>query len=475
MLFNSLDYFVFLLIALIGFFLLPHRFRWMWLLPLSAYFYLSWNPAYGLVLLFSSIIGFTSGIILEDAKTERVRKVVMAVGVGINLCVLFVFKYFNFFNSTTRSLCEQLDLSWNIPHLELVLPIGISFYTFQKIAYTVDIYRREYPAERHFGYFLLYVCFFPQLVAGPIERASRLIEQLRAKQNFSWDNFYAGSQKILWGLFKKVVIADRVALYVNAIYNNPEQHNSTSCWLATYAFAIQIYCDFSGYTDIALGSAQLFGIKLMDNFKQPYFATTIRDFWRRWHISLSTWLRDYLYIPLGGSRLGPRRTQINLLITMLLGGLWHGASWNFVIWGGLQGIFLIASHETIDARDRLCANLGIPNWLRDNARRFFTFHLVCLSWVFFRANTLSDSMTILSRMTHLDLAAPFQQINVFVYGGIGVLILLLVESLQTKRGSCRELLSRCNWPVRWACWYAMVFLITLLGVQGDAQFIYFQF
>jgi alginate O-acetyltransferase complex protein AlgI len=213
----------------------------------------------------------------------------------------------------------------------------------------------------------------------------------------------------------------------------------------------------------------------MENFKQPYFATTIRDFWRRWHISLSTWLRDYLYIPLGGSRMGPRRTQINLLITMLLGGLWHGASWNFVIWGGLQGIFLIASHLTIDARDRISAAIGIPVWLRDLGRMIITFHLVCLSWVFFRANTLGDALEILGQMARVDFSKPFMQPTVFVYGGLGVLILLLVELLQTMRGSGREVLARSNWSVRWACWYAMLFLITLMGVQGDAQFIYFQF
>lgn len=475
MLFNSLDYIVFLVAIFVGFFLLPHRFRWMWLLPMSCYFYMSWNAVYGLLILSSSIVGYASAIVIEDGKTESTRRWALAINLAVNLGILFVFKYFNFFIGSARDLATVMHIEWSIPHLELLLPVGISFYTFQILSYTVDIYRREYPAERHFGYFFLYVLFFPQLVAGPIERASTLIEQLRSEQKFSWANFYGGSQRILWGLFKKVVIADRLALYVNAVYNNPEQHNSTTCWIATYAFAMQIYCDFSGYSDIALGSSQLLGIKLMENFKQPYFATTIRDFWRRWHISLSTWLRDYLYIPLGGSRMGPRRTQINLLITMLLGGLWHGASWNFVIWGGLQGLFLIASHLTIDTRDRISAAIGIPVWLRDLGRMIITFHLVCLSWVFFRANTLGDAVEILGQMARVDFSKPFMQPTVFVYGGLGVLILLLVELLQTMRGSGREVLARSNWSVRWACWYAMLFLITLMGVQGDAQFIYFQF
>ena len=367
-----------------------------------------------------------------------------------------------------------LGASARLPRLDVLLPVGISFYTFQTLSYTIDLYRGRIPVERHLGRFALYVAFFPQLVAGPIERASHLLPQLRSERHVDWARLTSGLQLVAWGLFKKIVIADRLGLYVDTIYQNVGAHGGASQLLATYAFAFQIYCDFSGYSDIAVGSAQVLGYDLTRNFRQPYFATSITDFWRRWHISLSSWLRDYLYIPLGGNRLGVSRTYVNLLITMLLGGLWHGASWNFVIWGALHGVLLSLSRATLPIRDQLYARAGLPCWLRDSVRMFITFHLVCVGWIFFRARTLGDAISVLSGISS-DWGTLFVDASVFLHGALGVCVLLVVQIVQVRLGSTRTAIERLPIVVRWVLWYALIAAIVLLGVEGGSQFIYFQF
>ncbi len=474
MLFNSFTYLLFLPLVVVLHFALPHRSRWILLLAASYVFYMSWNPTYLLLILASTIVSYVAAIGIGRVDSARARFHLVTACLCANLGLLFAFKYWNFFNDSAGVLVGWFGLEWRVPDLDVLLPIGISFYTFQTLGYVIDVYRREVPPERHLGRFALYVAFFPQLVAGPIERARNLMPQITALHRFDWERICLGLQLILWGLFKKVVIADRLAIYVDTVYDNPAAHDPSSFLIATYAFAFQIYCDFSGYSDIAIGSASLLGFRLMKNFETPYFATSITDFWRRWHISLSTWLRDYLYIPLGGNRRGVNRTYANLLITMLLGGLWHGASWNFVIWGAIHGGLLALSRRTLPFRDRLYGLTGLPNWVRDGVRVVITFHLVCFAWIFFRAATLADSMTIV-RGFFSQWGAPLVDYSVFSHGLIGLVLLLAVQLHQARRGSVRQAVAGLPTPVRWLGWYALIGGIVLLGLDGGSQFIYFQF
>jgi alginate O-acetyltransferase complex protein AlgI len=482
MLFNSMEFWAFFAVVAGLYFLLPHRLRWVLLLVASAGFYMRWNALYIVVIMVSGLIDYVCGLVLGDSLAaphperragQRLR--VLAVSLTLNLAILFVFKYWDFFHDSVSVLAALGGLVYRRPDLELLLPVGISFYTFQSMAYTIDVYRGDFPKpERHVGMFALYLLYFPQLVAGPIERAANLLHQLRMPQTFDYARIVSGLQLALWGLFKKTVVADRVGLYVDMTYVEPDQHSGITLLLATYAFAFQIYCDFSGYSDIAIGVSRVLGIELMKNFDRPYFSTSIRDFWRRWHISLSTWLRDYLYVPLGGNRGSELFTYRNLMITMLLGGLWHGASWNFVIWGGLQGLMLSVSRATLDQRTELWNRLGVLAFVRDGIRMVICFHLVCLSWVFFRAATLGDALEILQRIATMS-GPLFVDAVTFAHGAVGVAVLLCAEALQSQVGSLRQWLEPQPWPVRWAVWYALGAMIVLMGVQTGSQFIYFQF
>ena len=477
MLFNSIAYLSFFLVVGLLHFALPHRYRWLLLLAASYAFYMSWNAAYLGLILASTAIDYTVGRRMAKAPGPRARRGLLLVSLVANLGMLFVFKYWGFFNDSMRALSSAAGVRWELPELDVLLPVGISFYTFQTLSYTIDIYRGSLQPERHLGRFALYVAFFPQLVAGPIERASRLLPQIDVVKAWDWDRVRSGAELFLWGLFKKVVIADRVSIYVDAVYGNVDFHNPSSYWIATYLFAIQIYCDFSGYSDMAIGSAKILGFDLMENFRRPYFATSMTEFWRRWHISLSTWLRDYLYIPLGGNRYGVTATYRNLLVTMLLGGLWHGASWNFVIWGALHGGLLAASRATLPWRDRLYSSAGVPVVLRNAVRMAITFHLACLGWIFFRAETLADSATIVGGMLGLGsaYAAPFVDVDVLLNASLGIAVLLVVQVWQERFGAVRDSLARGPVWVQWAGAYGLVLAISLLGVEAGAQFIYFQF
>lgn len=473
MLFNSIHFVLFFLVVVPVNFLLPSRIRWIWLLAAGYYFYMCWRADYIVLILISTGVTYFCALGLSATVQPARRKLLLGVSLCVNLGILFVFKYFNFVMGSLRQVCAHYEVPLDIPVLHVVLPVGISFYTFQAVAYTVDVYRGVLEPERRLGLFALYKCFWPQLVAGPIERPAHLLPQLAKTYSFDAARFWDGLHLIGWGLFKKVVIADRLAIYVDTVYNNVPYHGGPSYLVATYLFAFQIYCDFSGYSDIAVGCAKILGIDLVQNFNRPYFATTITDFWRRWHISLSTWLRDYLYIPLGGNRKGTSRMYVNLMITMFLGGIWHGASWTFVIWGTLQGIMLCLSKATLPHRDRLCERLRIPRPFVLASRMLVTFHLVCLSWVFFRANTVGDAFYILR---HLFDGWPrlFLDPMVLSHGIPALGILLLVQIWQTRR-PVRESVARLWVPARWALYAIVVFAIVLFGVDGGSQFIYFQF
>lgn len=337
MLFNSLQFLIFFPIVILLYYLLPHSKRWIFLLLASYYFYMSWNPAYIVLILISTLVDYFAAIKMSEQDNINKRKIYLFFSLFANLGLLFIFKYFNFFNDSVRLLFQSLGVNYGVPSLSLLLPVGISFYTFQTLSYTIDVYRGVTKPERHFGIFAVYVSFFPQLVAGPIERSERLLPQFRVPVIPNENNFSSGMKLMVWGFFKKVVVADNVAIIVNQVYNNVNEYQGLPLIIATFLFAIQIYCDFSGYSDIAIGSARVMGIHLMKNFNTPYFSKSITEFWKRWHISLSTWFRDYVYIPLGGNRVSKPRHYLNLFLTFLISGLWHGANWTFVIWGALHG------------------------------------------------------------------------------------------------------------------------------------------
>jgi D-alanyl-lipoteichoic acid acyltransferase DltB (MBOAT superfamily) len=442
---------------------------------------MSWSVKYGLLMLLSITITYLASLIIQGSENRALRRTTMFASLAINLGVLFVFKYFNFFASSVRSL--GIDF---VP-LNVLLPVGISFYTFQALGYTVDVYRKDIAVERNFLQYTLFVSFFPQLVAGPIERSTNLLPQFTRRFDFDYQRITNGIKLIAWGLFKKVVIADRLAIAVNAVYGAPREYSGLSLLIASVFFAYQIYCDFSGYADIAIGSAQVLGFKLMDNFKRPYFSKTISEFWKRWHISLSSWFKDYFYIPLGGNRVKPIRWKINLFLTFLVSGLWHGANWTYIVWGALHGFYLIVGIITKDGRQKIYRLLRINQngRLAMLMKVLTTFALVCIAWVFFRARNIGDAVYILSKITSdsIDLSL-FSGIrsslrigisnNEFIIAAMSIIFLESLQILQ-RHGSIRKMLSARPIAVRWFVYFAFVIGLIAFGVFGKNQFIYFQF
>jgi len=480
MLFNSPKFFIFFPLVTAAYFFLPHRWRWALLLAASCYFYMAFIPAYILILFFTIAVDYVAGIAIENARGTR-RKWFLLASILANVGVLAFFKYFNFFNANFAGLADFLGWNYPIENLAIILPIGLSFHTFQSLAYTIEVYRGRAPAERHFGIFALYVMFYPQLVAGPIERPQNLLPQFHRVQHFDYQRVADGLKLMAWGLFKKVVIADRLALLVNQVYGKPTEYQGLALILATVFFAYQIYCDFSGYSDIALGSAQVMGFRLMSNFERPYYAQSIAEFWRRWHISLSTWFRDYVYIPLGGNRVGIARWQFNLFVTFLISGLWHGANWTFVIWGALHGFYLLLGIWSAAPRAWLVRVLRLDRVPIVYAllQVSVTFTLVAFAWIFFRATNLADALYI---VTHL-FAAPFLPPDLFALGldklefQIALLtigILEIVQMWQRNPGWQTQFARQPAW-VRWSAYYALMISIVLLGIFRQQEFIYFRF
>jgi alginate O-acetyltransferase complex protein AlgI len=481
MLFNSIEYFVFLPVVLVVFFALPVRVRWVWLLGASWYFYGSWSARYLALFIANTAVAYAAGLALDRAGERAVRRAIAFGACALLLGTLFVFKYLDFVAASLSGVLHAVGVNVAIPAVKLTLPVGVSFYTFQAVAYVVDVYQRDLPAERHPGIFALYKAFFAQLVAGPIERPQRLLPQLRSPTKLEYDRITSGALLIAWGMFKKVVIADRLAIYVTEVYDHPGQYHGLPIAIATYLFAFQIYCDFSGYSDIAVGSARLFGYDLMQNFDRPYLSRSTREFWARWHISLSSWFRDYVYIPLGGNRVSPWRNQLNLLVVFLLSGLWHGAAWTFVVWGALHGLYLLVGIWTAKLRGALAHALGLDRTPRLHAflQRVIVFHLVAFAWLFFRARSFGDAWTLLGNATKLELSLK----HVLVRGtsayelGIGIAAILFMFALhlwQTGANTADFLKSRRT-SVRWALAYAMLVSILLFGEFNLTEFIYFQF
>lgn len=490
MLFNSVEFLIFFPIVVTAYFLCPQHYRWALLLAASYLFYAAWRMEYALLLLLSTVVDYTAARFMGGQVEQAGRGNYLALSLVVNLGLLFTFKYFNFFNESVRSLFTLFNMEYHFAGLDVLLPVGISFYTFQSLSYVIDVYRGKLQPEPHFGRFALYVSFFPQLVAGPIERATHMLPQFRLYHFFSEARVNSGLRLMLWGLFKKVVIADRLAVYVNQVYNQPGDYTGWPLLVATYFFAFQIYCDFSGYSDIAIGSARVMGFDLMENFRQPYVAHSVAGFWRRWHISLSTWFRDYLYIPLGGNRVAQWRWYMNLALVFLVSGLWHGARWTFVIWGALHAFYVLMEIWLGGVGVWGARRLGRPNgaFLPDWLKIVITFHLVLFSWIFFRANRLDDALLIIQRIPQLGpipfteaIFAPWQAADVAdvrLEMALSVGLIVILEIIQWYERYIanmeRTFTSNPGW-LRWLAYVAMAIAIANLGAAIETPFIYFQF
>ena len=479
MLFNSLEFLVFFPIVVALYFAIPYRYRWILLLVASYYFYMCWNYKYIALIVVSTVVDYFSAILIHKTERKRIRKLLLFASLGTNLGLLFFFKYFNFFGNTVNALFDRFNIFYDVPAYDFLLPVGISFYTFQTLSYTIDIYRRKQKPEYHFGRFALFVSFFPQLVAGPIERSVNLIPQFRQKFDFEYERVRNGILLMGWGFFKKVVIADRLAEYVNVVYNTPSDYSGIPNIIGTFFFTFQIYCDFSGYSDIAIGAALVMGYRLMTNFRRPYLSMNIREFWQRWHISLSTWFRDYVYISLGGNRVVKWRWYYNLFITFLISGLWHGANWTFVIWGAIHGFYLVFAIWTDKYRERFNKAIGLSSLpgLYKFVQISVTFFLVYFSWIFFRANNVGEAIYILKN--HFIFNGD-QVINLFrieadfYIAFISIAVLILIDFME-ERIHLSARLNQLPKVTKWVLLAVFVCVIFIFAVWEETDFLYFQF
>ncbi|MEL7195206.1 MAG: MBOAT family O-acyltransferase [Bacteroidota bacterium] len=480
MLFNSLDFLIFFPVIVGLYFALSPKYRWVLLLGASYYFYMCWKAEYIILIVFSTLVDYFAAGQMARIQEKKKRRPFLYLSLLSNLGLLFFFKYWNFFSGETRALLDSWNIMVDVPTFQLLLPVGISFYTFQTLSYTIDVYNGKLEPEKNLGRFALYVSFFPQLVAGPIERATHLLPQLRKTFDFDYQRVVSGLQQMLWGFFKKVVIADRLAVYVNEIYASPGDENGLALLLATYFFAFQIYCDFSGYSDIAIGAARVMGYDLMENFRTPYLSRSIREFWSRWHISLSTWFRDYLYIPLGGNRVPQVRWFLNLFIVFVVSGFWHGANWTFLIWGALHGSYLVA--EILWKRLPFAQFKGIPTRLKNILSIGITFHLTLLAWVFFRANSLGDAITVIRSVVELPLTLSVEMIRETINqaGGLtwlvtAFILVLFVFADPVMDKAIKKLRSGKSISYAFGIFASILSGIIILGYFGEVEFIYFQF
>lgn len=484
MLFNSFQFLFFFPIVTILYFLLPHKLRWFHLLVASCVFYMAFVPIYILILFFTIIIDYVAGILIENAAGRR-RKLYLSISIIANVGILMFFKYYNFFAGDFNRLFSWFQINAHIPLLDIILPIGLSFHTFQAMSYTIEVYRGNQSAERHLGIYSLYVMFYPQLVAGPIERPQNLLSQFHTKHQFNYDNVVGGLRQMAWGLFKKIVIADRLAIVVDAAYAAPGQNSATSLAIAAVFFAFQIYCDFSGYSDVALGAARVMGFRLMVNFDRPFSAKSITEFWRRWHISLSTWFYDYVYNPimLALRHWGKAAITFGLVFTFLLSGFWHGAGMKFIVYGIIQGTTVVLEFRTKKQRKKLFSKL--PLWLNNGLSRLYTFSHVVVCLVFFRANSIKDALYIIGKFR----AIPGELYKVITSGKIAFLqlpglfnvllpcvaLIVLLELIQVSVLNFIYETSKPPLFTRWFYYCAVTLSILFLGVFENREFIYFKF
>jgi alginate O-acetyltransferase complex protein AlgI len=444
-------------------------------------------PVYILILAGTIIIDYFAGILLESPDRKN-RKLILGISLMANIGILAVFKYYNFLCQNFNLLLHSLNSGEQLPYLNILLPIGLSFHTFQAMSYTIEVYRGNHKAERHFGIYALYVMFYPQLVAGPIERPQNILYQFYEKHEFDYKRVTDGVKLMVWGLIKKIVVADRLSVVVSHVFDNPDGHTGYSIIIATIFFSFQIYCDFSGYTDIAIGAAKVIGFKLMKNFNNPYNSRSVSEFWSKWHISLSTWFRDYLYIPLGGNRVTVPRWYMNLFIVFLISGLWHGANWTYIVWGALHGVYLIIGLITLKFRQQLIRKLNIAHLKRvfSILEILFTFFLVAFAWVFFRAKDMTTALALIKNSTH-DLKITWHQLSQisitdylgqtkgdFLLSICSIIILQCLLNLQSKK-SLLTWINNQSTTLRWSIYSTAVFVIIFFVQSSSGQFIYFQF
>lgn len=489
MLFNSLEFAIFFPVVAVLYFWLPHRLRTLHLLTASCIFYMAFIPAYIMILAVTIVVDYAAGIWIERSTGPH-RKRVLIVSIVVTCLILGVFKYFYFFTDNLVGLAGLWGWKITGPTIDIILPIGLSFHTFQSLSYVIEVYRGKQKAEHDFVTYATFVMFFPQLVAGPIERPQNLLHQFHEHHRFEYERVVSGLKRMAWGFFKKLVIADRLSIYVNDVFAAPQQHNGLQLTIATIFFAYQIYCDFSGYSDIAIGSARVLGFRLMENFNRPYAARSIAEFWSRWHISLSTWFRDYVYIPLGGNRVSRSRHFLNLLVTFSTSGLWHGASWNYVLWGGLNGLYLIVGQLKASIwpkspaparavgsppRSALARTLQI---VQHAASVMITFMLVCIGWIFFRAASLSDALYILGHLAvdwDINRIATEQFLLRQMPVAVAAIVVMEVAQWLHVRVSLTSLFARMTMPLRWTAYATVTLGVVMFGVYRKTQFIYFQF
>ena len=496
--FNSVNFMLYFPIVIGLYFVIPSKWRKMWLLLASYYFYMSWNAKYVLLIGTSTIATYICGLLLSKCMKEKAavwkKKTIIVSCMILNLGILAVFKYGNFTIDSVNAILKMFHMNVIDRKIDLLLPVGISFYTFQALGYIVDVYRGDVEAEKDFCRYALFVSFFPQLVAGPIERSRNLLNQMRGIEKIRlWNarRVTSGAILMVWGFFMKMVISDRIALLVNQVFDNYRVYGSTELILAALGFTVQIYCDFGSYSIIAIGAAKIMGFELMENFNTPYFARNIRDFWSRWHISLSTWFKDYLYIPLGGNRKGKWRKALNLMIVFLVSGLWHGARWNFVAWGGIHGLYQVIGDLSRHTKEKIIKRLQIKtecmSWKL--LQTVITFSLVVFAWVFFRADSITDALYFIKRMlirqtpwalfdgTIYTLGLDATEMNILIFS---IIVLLLVDLIKyRKKINLDEFLFEQNIWFEWLVLIVLIGMIFVFGEYGPAfdvqQFIYFQF
>lgn len=468
MIFNSLQFLVFFIVVTLWFFRLKNQQGRIWLLLVaSCYFYMSFIPQYIYILGGTIVIDYFAGQLIENSR-DSARKAWLVVSLIANIGILAVFKYYNFFidniNTSTHFFGKQLDL----PLLKMALPIGLSFHTFQAMSYTIEVYRGKQKAERNFVVYALYVMFYPQLVAGPIERPQNVLPQLKEFRPYNWDNVKEGLARMLWGFFKKVVIADRLAMVVDRTFGHTTESSSLALFIGAVFYSFQIYCDFSGYSDIALGAAKVMNVRLMENFDQPYLSRNITNFWSRWHISLSSWFRDYVYIPLGGNRKGEARRKANVFIVFLLSGLWHGANWTFIVWGALHGLLVILFHSN-NLQGR-----STDKTFNQRLTLFFSvvanFVVVTFLWIFFRAENVSKAWDYIKRI--FSFAGGSHYIGIDKREFAFALLIIAVMLMREKYKPGHFIKSNKQFYLYGV---AMVLICYFLGVFAENQFIYFQF
>lgn len=489
MLFNSYHFLCFFPVVVLLYFAIPQKIRWVWLLICSYYFYMCWSARYVVLLIFATGVTYCAGMLVQYVKTERWKKPILALSICACLSVLFLFKYATFVVNSINGVLAQLHIDVVLPSHDFLLPMGISFYTFQAISYVIDVYRKEIEAEKNPFKYALFISFFPQLVAGPIERSKNLLKQVREEHHFDFLQMRDGLLLMLWGFFLKLVIADRAAVVVDTVYGDYITYSGMFLVVATILFSIQIYCDFAGYSIIAMGAARVMGFELMENFDSPYLARSVAEFWRRWHISLTSWFKDYLYIPLGGNRKGVLRKHVNKVLVFLTSGLWHGAEWSFVVWGGLNGIYQVIGELLMPVREVLKNRFGI----QENSvghkmvKVLITFCLVDFSWIFFRADTMNDAWLIVkSIFTTYNPWILFDQ-SLYTMGlnrqnvqllFLAIVILFVADAMKYKGIRVREIVVRQHIVCRWICYLVALFFVVILGWYGfeyGSSFIYFQF